>query len=58
MDSMICMNLTLIDIPSNVKSVSTGTFDGYINLQVINVDPDTPYCKSIQGILFNKKRRL
>lgn len=50
-----CKNLTSINIPSNVKSISARAFDGCINLQAINVAPDNPYCKSIQGILFDKK---
>lgn len=50
-----CKSLTSIDIPSNVKSISARAFNGCINLQAINVAPDNPYCKSIQGILFDKK---
>ena len=50
-----CKNLTSINIPSNVKSISARAFDGCINLQAINVAPDNPYCKSIQGVLFDKK---
>ena len=47
-------NAVSITIPASVSSISGGTFQRCDNLTTINVSPDNPYFKSIDGVVYSK----
>ena len=52
-------NLSSINIPSSVKSISAGAFNGAENLKSIQVEKGSKYFSAAGGVLYNKaKTRL
>ena len=47
-------SLVIVYIPKTVKKIDDGTFAGAIHLQLIIVDEENPYFKSIDGVLYSK----
>lgn len=50
----LCPKLTVVNIPSNVTSLGLQVFAPNAGLTDINVSPENPNYKSIDGVLFNK----
>ena len=46
--------MTSIRIPASVKTIGNGAFS-YCSLQSIEVDEDSPYFASLEGVLYNKQ---
>ena len=49
-----CKSIKEIYIPASVSRIETSAFAGCSSLTAINVSPENPYYKSIDGVLFNK----
>ena len=53
-----CTGLTIVTIPSSVKCIEDGAFDGCSNLKAFIVDATNPYYASHDGVLFNKDKTV
>ncbi|GAP71509.1 hypothetical protein SAMD00024442_13_37 [Candidatus Symbiothrix dinenymphae] len=49
-----CSMLDTIFIPKTVESIGAGAFEGCHSLRKIDVDPDNPSFKSVDGVLYKK----
>ena len=53
-----CIGLTSITIPNSVTSIGSYAFSGCNSLVAINVDEGNMYYSSINGVLFNKDKKI
>ena len=51
---MGCISLEQITLPENLSEISGGAFRGCINLVSIDVDPDNPYFRIVDGFVLSK----
>ena len=49
-----CINLRSVSIPSTVTSITQNIFSWCSSLEIIDVDDDNQYFKSVDNVLFNK----
>jgi hypothetical protein len=49
-----CVNLETVKLGASLTSPGAETFTGCLNLKRIDVNPDSPFLSSVDGILFNK----
>ncbi|MCR5608444.1 MAG: leucine-rich repeat protein [Lachnospiraceae bacterium] len=53
-----CESLVTISIPKSVKNIRDRAFDSCLSLESIQVDNDNEYYTSVDGVLYNKDKKM